>query len=247
MKRVFGLIGYPLSHSFSKGYFSQKFKNEKITDSSYEVFPLENIEDFVGLCKQNYSIAGLNVTIPYKEKIIPFLDGLNDEAKIIGAVNTIKFIDGKKIGYNTDCYGFENSIKPFLKPYHTDALILGSGGAAKAIEYVLNKKHINFKYVSRKKNNLNLSYSDLNKSIIQESTVIINCSPVGMYPSVDKAPEIPYDGITDRHLLYDLVYNPAETLFLRKGKEKGAQTKNGLEMLYLQAEKSWQIWQTQQL
>lgn len=240
----FGLIGYPLSHSFSKGYFTEKFQKENITDCQYDVFPLEKIEDFVELCRQHKNLAGLNVTIPYKEKIIPLLSGLNEEANAIGAVNTIKFVGGKMIGYNTDCYGFEMSLKPLLLPHHTSALLLGTGGASKAVEYVLRKLGIEYQYVSRTKNEKTISYEELNKDIISRTSLIVNCTPLGMYPNVDAAPDIPYNFITNNHLLYDLIYNPEETRFLKEGKARGAQTKNGLEMLYLQAEKSWAIWNT---
>lgn len=240
--KQFGLIGYPLSHSFSKGYFSEKFQKESILDCQYDIFPLEKVEDFTDLCAQHKSLTGLNVTIPYKEKIIPFLDELNDEAQEIGAVNTIKFTNGKMIGYNTDCYGFEMSLKPLLKAHHTSALILGTGGASKAVEYVLKKLGISFQYVSRTKSSTSISYNDVNSFIIQHSTLIINSTPIGMYPNVDDAPHLPYNFITNKHLLYDLIYNPEETQFLKEGKSRGAQTKNGLEMLYLQAERSWEIW-----
>lgn len=240
--KQFGLIGYPLSHSFSKGYFAEKFKKEGIADSQYDVFPLEKIEDFTALCEPHKNLVGLNVTIPYKEKIIPFLDELNEEAKAIGAVNTIKFVRGNKIGYNTDAYGFEMSLKPLLKPHHTSALILGTGGASKAVEYVLKKLRISFQYVSRNKSANTINYDELDELIIHHSTLIINSTPVGMYPNVENSPDIPYGLVTDKHLLYDLIYNPEETQFLKEGKQHGAQTKNGLEMLYLQAEKSWEIW-----
>ncbi|MBK6276450.1 MAG: shikimate dehydrogenase [Saprospirales bacterium] len=243
--KQFGLIGYPLSHSFSKGYFAEKFAKENIVDCKYDVFPLEKIEDFVELCNDKKNLIGLNVTIPYKEKIIPFLDELDETAANIGAVNTIKFSNGKEIGYNSDAYGFEMSLKPLLKQHHTKALILGTGGASKAVEYVLRKLGISFQYVSRNKNEKAISYEELNEAIIQHSKLIINTTPIGMYPNIDTAPDIPYNFITDKHLLYDLIYNPEETLFLKKGKEKGAQTKNGLEMLYLQAERSWEIWNSQ--
>ena len=167
---------------------------------------------------------------------------MNEEAQEIGAVNTIKFINGKKIGYNTDCYGFEMSLKPLLKSHHTSALILGTGGASKAVEYVLKKSGIEFQYVSRNKNEKAISYEDIDALIINHSTLIINSTPIGMYPTIDVAPNIPYNAITEEHLLYDLVYNPTETQFLKEGKLRAAQTKNGLEMLYLQAERSWQIW-----
>lgn len=243
--KLFGLIGYPLSHSFSEKYFREKFLHEHIPDTAYKVFPLEKAEDFIGLCEREKELLGLNVTIPYKEKIIPFLDGLDEEAAKVGAVNTIKFSAGKKTGYNSDIFGFEHSLVPLLRPDHTAALILGTGGASKAVAYVFKKLGIEFKYVSSsQRQDHALSYSDLNASVIQKSTLIINTSPVGMYPAVEQSPAIPYEYITDKHLLYDLIYNPEETLFLKKGKEKGAQTKNGLEMLYLQAERSWQIWNT---
>ena len=243
--KQYGLIGYPLSHSFSKGYFAEKFAKENIVDCKYDVFPLEKIEDFVELCNDKKNLIGLNVTIPYKEKIIPFLDELDETAANIGAVNTIKFSNGKEIGYNSDAYGFEMSLKPLLKQHHTKALILGTGGASKAVEYVLRKLGISFQYVSRNKNEKAISYEELNEAIIQHSKLIINTTPIGMYPNIDTAPDIPYNVLTEKHLLYDLVYNPEETLFLKKGKEKGAQTKNGLEMLYLQAERSWEIWNSQ--
>lgn len=240
--KQFGLIGYPLSHSFSKGYFSEKFQKESILNCQYDIFPLEKIEDFTDLCAQYKNLKGLNVTIPYKEKIIPFLDELNDEAQEIGAVNTIKFTNGKMTGYNTDCYGFEMSLKPLLKAHHTSALILGTGGASKAVEYVLKKLGISFQYVSRTKSSTSISYNDVNSFIIQHSTLIINSTPIGMYPNVEDAQHLPYNFITNNHLLYDLIYNPEETQFLKEGKSRGAQTKNGLEMLYLQAERSWEIW-----
>ena len=238
----FGLIGYPLSHSFSKGYFAGKFQKENITDCQYDIFPLEKIEDFVELCKRHNNLGGLNVTIPYKQAIIPFLDELNEEAKAIGAVNTIKFTNGKKIGYNSDIYGFEMSLKPLLKPHHTSALILGTGGASKAVEFVLKKLGIQLQYISRVKTESTITYEELNEDIVHRSLLIVNCSPIGMYPNIEAAPLLPYNFITNNHLLFDLIYNPEETQFLKEGRLRGAQTKNGLEMLYLQAERSWQIW-----
>jgi len=240
--KQYGLIGYPLSHSFSKGYFAEKFLKENITDANYDVFPLEKIEDFTALYQNKENLIGLNVTIPYKQQVIPFLDELDETSANIGAVNTVKFTQGKRIGYNTDAYGFEMSLKPMLQSHHTNALILGTGGASKAVEYVLKKLGISFQYVSRNKSDHTISYEQLDEFIIHNSKLIINCTPIGMYPNVDVAPNIPYNAISEKHLLYDLVYNPEETLFLKKGKEKGAQTKNGLEMLYLQAERSWEIW-----
>jgi len=240
--KQFGLIGYPLSHSFSKGYFAEKFLKENIEDCSYDVFPLEKIEDFNSLCEQHQNLVGLNVTIPYKQQIIPFLDELDETAANIGAVNTIKFINNKKIGFNTDAFGFEMSLQPLLKSHHQQALILGTGGASKAVEFVLKKLGISFQYVSRNKNENAITYSELNEDIIHHSTLIINSTPIGMYPNVEVSPNVPYHFLSDKHLLYDLIYNPEETQFLKEGKQRGAQTKNGLEMLYLQAERSWQIW-----
>lgn len=240
--KQYGLIGYPLSHSFSKGYFREKFERENITDAAYDVFPLERVELFRDLCAREKNLAGLNVTIPYKEQIIPYLDELDEEAKSIGAVNTIKFSSGKKIGYNSDGYGFEKSLQPLLKPHHTAALILGTGGASKAVEYVLRKLGISYQYVSRNKSPHTITYEQLDDLTVQKSLLIINCSPVGMHPHTDEAPLIPYEALTDKHLLYDLIYNPEETRFLKQGRLQGAQTKNGLEMLYLQAERSWEIW-----
>lgn len=242
--KQYGLIGFPLSHSFSKGYFAEKFKKENISNCQYDTFPLEQITDFPLLCTQQKNLVGLNVTIPYKEQVIPFLDDLDAEAKAIGAVNTIRFHQGKKIGYNSDCYGFEMSLKPLLKSHHTNALILGTGGASKAVEYVLQKLGITYKYVSRTKQASMLTYDALQTINFQDYTLLINTTPVGMYPNIDAKPDIPYSEITDKHLLYDLVYNPEETCFLKEGKLRGATIKNGLEMLYLQAERSWQIWNT---
>ncbi|MEZ5026789.1 MAG: shikimate dehydrogenase [Chitinophagales bacterium] len=241
--KQFGLIGFPLSHSFSKGYFAEKFKKEKIQNCDYDIFPLEKIADFEILCQQQTNLVGLNVTIPYKEQVIPFLDELNEDAKAIGAVNTIKFFQGKKIGYNTDCYGFEMSLKPLLKSHHQSALILGTGGASKAVEYVLKKLGITYQYVSRNKQAHTITYDELSKDFdLLQTQIIINTTPLGMYPNIDAAPPLPYSKINEHFILYDLVYNPEKTLFLKYGKTQGAQTKNGLEMLYLQAEKSWEIW-----
>lgn len=243
--RTFGLIGYPLSHSFSQKYFTEKFARENITDCKFKNFLLENINEFPALLKQNKNICGLNVTIPHKQSIIKFLDTIDEQAKTIGAVNCIKIVKTKSKkpllhGFNTDIYGFEQSLKPLLKPYHNKALILGTGGAAKSVAYILDKSKIKFKFVSRTAGDI--SYSTITRSIIEEFLLIINATPVGMYPKVNEYPNIPYEFLTPKHLLYDLIYNPEETLFLKKGKEKGAQIKNGLEMLKLQAEKSWEIW-----
>lgn len=242
---IYGLIGKDIGYSFSKNYFSEKFKKLAIKNSKYQNFDLQNIEDILlVLDNQIEDIKGLNVTIPYKQEIIQFLDELDDVAKEIGAVNTIKISpESKLIGYNTDAYGFENSIKPLLKSYHKTALILGTGGASKAIKFVLNKLNIASKSVSRNPSKEDeVSYVDLNKKLINESLIIINCTPLGTYPNVDQFPVIPYQYISENHILFDLIYNPSETEFLRKGKKQGAQTQNGLKMLELQAEKSWEIW-----
>lgn len=239
----FGLIGKNIDYSFSHKYFSEKFKSEGFPHT-YENFDLKTIDEFPQIIKSTKNLKGVNVTIPYKEAVIPFLDKLNKKAKKIGAVNTIKISNkGKLIGYNTDCYGFQKSIKPFLKAHHKKALILGTGGASKAIVYALNKLNIDFSYVSRHKSKKeNFTYDELNENIISNHQIIINCTPLGTHPNINECPDIPYDGITNQHLLFDLIYNPDETKFLTIGKLKGASIINGLKMLELQAEKAWQIW-----
>ncbi|HET6990414.1 MAG TPA: shikimate dehydrogenase [Bacteroidia bacterium] len=249
--RLFGLIGFPLSHSFSEKYFTEKFQRSTISDTNYKLFPIESIEKFPQLISENPDLVGLNVTIPYKEKVIPFLDELSEIAKVVGAVNTIEFkIQNSKfkiIGHNTDVHGFRQSLKPFLTSAHDRALILGTGGASKAVEYVLKQIGVECIFVSREKKNIPyktiLAYEELNSYVINSCKLIVNCSPVGMFPNVNEFPEIPYESITNEHLLYDLIYNPAETEFLKKGKLHGAQTMNGLDMLKMQAEKAWEIWQ----
>ncbi len=242
-----GLIGYPLTHSFSAKYFADKFRNENIEDYSYENFEIPKIEDFTNVIKSNPDIVGLNVTIPYKEQIIPFLDELDEEAKEIGAVNTIKIIqteNGVKLkGYNTDIYGFRETLKPLLKKNHYKALILGTGGAAKAVEYVLKKIGLSILYISRNPSSeKERGYEELNQFAVEDYPVIVNSTPIGMHPKVDKCPSIPYHHLTSNNLLYDLIYNPNQTLFMKKGAEQGAITQNGLDMLKLQAEKAWEIW-----
>jgi shikimate dehydrogenase len=251
--RTFGLIGYPLSHSFSEKYFTEKFKQENITDCEFRNFPLEDITKLQDIIKNNPTLCGLSVTIPHKRNVIPFLNEIDEAAKEIGAVNCIHLPPqsprGSKgvrlIGYNTDAFGFEKSLKPLLKPHHSQALILGTGGASKAVAYILEKYKIKFSFISRAKNKL--SYSDLTQSVLKKHSLIINTTPVGMFPNVNECPDIPYHFLSQKHLLYDLTYNPEETLFLKKGKEKGAQIKNGLEMLHLQAEKAWEIWNSNPL
>ncbi len=239
--RTFGLIGFPLTHSFSQKYFTDKFLTEKIADVEYRNFPIEKIED-IHRVFETENLCGLNVTIPYKESIIPFLDELDAFAVAVGAVNTVVIRNKKKVGYNTDVYGFEYSLKPVLENHHTKALVLGTGGSSKAVAYVLKKLRIEFQFVSRNQVVNSISYDDLKPQTILEHKLIINTTPMGMFPEIQDAPGIPYSFITSQHLLFDLIYNPEETEFLKRGKQQGAQTKNGLEMLQLQAEKSWEIW-----
>lgn len=237
--KKYGLIGHPLTHSFSESYFQEKFYKEGIQNCEYKAYPLTSLNGFRGwVIKEN--LSGLNVTIPYKEAIIPFLDKLTAEAEAIGAVNTMQVLEGKLIGHNTDCIGFNKSLAPLLKTAINDALILGSGGASKAISYSLQKMGIHHQIVSRKKGEI--SYSDLTPSIIKEHLLIINATPLGTHPNIEQYPAIPYDSLTEKHLLYDLVYNPAESFFLTYGRAKKCQIKNGLEMLHIQAEESWKIW-----
>ena len=241
----YGLIGYPLLHSFSKGFFNNKFESER-QDAEYINFEIPDISEFKALIAENPDLKGLNVTIPYKEQVIKYLDGVSDAVKEIGAVNVIKFIRVKNKlklkGYNSDVIGFSDSIKPILNESHKNALILGAGGAAKAVAYALKKLGIESIYVSREPKKGQLIYSDLDEKIISEYTIIVNATPLGMFPNVDEAPDIPYQYLTSNHLLYDLLYNPDVTKFMKLGKEQGAFVKNGLEMLLLQAFASWNIW-----
>ena len=238
----FGLIGKNISYSFSQKYFTNKFKEEKIKNSTYHNFDIKSIDEISDILKKNPSLKGLNVTIPYKEVIINKIDKLNNKAFEIGAINTIKITKkGKLIGYNTDEYGFRKSLKPHLKKHHKKALILGTGGASKAIAFTLKKLDIEYNYVSRKKTH-DFNYKNLTSKIIEEHQIIINCTPLGTFPNIEERPEIPYEAINSNHLLYDLIYNPSETSFLKKGKTKGATIINGESMLELQAEKSWRIW-----
>lgn len=239
--KQFGLIGKSLSHSFSKIYFENKFQSESDISSSYQNFPLERIDDFKTLLGE-VNLSGLNVTIPYKETIIPFLDEMTVEAKAIGAVNTIQFKNGKIIGHNTDYIGFHNSIKPFLESTMECALILGTGGASKAVVYALERIGIKCLCVSRSPIKNQLSYDELNEFVIKYHLLIINTTPLGTSPNITECPTIPYQFIGEKHLLVDLVYNPEETLFLKKGKEKRAMILNGKSMLIHQAEAAWKIW-----
>lgn len=243
----YGLIGYPLKHSFSIGFFNEKFRSEGI-DAEYVNFEIPEIKDFMEVIERNPYLCGLNVTIPYKEQVIPFLSELDKDTAKIGAVNVIKIIRQKGkvklIGYNSDIIGFTQSIQPLLEPHHTKALILGTGGASKAVFHGLKNLGIESTFVSRTHEQDNaLIYEELTPDIMAAHTIIVNCTPVGMYPKVNFCPNIPYESLTPNHLLYDLLYNPNITLFMKKGEEQGAVTKNGLEMLLLQAFAAWEIWQ----
>ena len=246
IQNLYGLIGFPLGHSFSKGFFTEKFKKLGLSEThSYELFEISDIQTFPELLK-NYGtqLKGINVTIPHKKAIMPFLDALDSSAERVGAVNVIKFKeDGKLIGYNSDYYGFKLSLEEFLNDINSlNALILGNGGASKAVQVALDDLGITWKTVSRKPSEGELSYKELNESIFNKYKLIINTSPVGTYPNIENCPNIPYQFLTEQHYLYDLVYNPAETLFMKFGLEKGAKVHNGLKMLHLQAEKAWEIW-----
>ena len=244
LMRRFGLIGKDISYSFSRNYFKNKFEAENINNTVYENFDLENIALFQSELKQEKNIKGFNVTIPYKESVMPFLDKLNKKAEAIGAVNTIKINKkGKYVGYNTDYYGFKKTLKPFLKKHHKKALILGTGGASKAIAFALKSLDIKYYFVSRTASKkVKYTYNELTDAIIDDHQIIINSTPLGTFPDIDVCPDIPYNAISKQHILFDLIYNPAETKFLRLGKQNHATTVNGERMLALQAEKSWSIW-----
>ncbi|MBK7147875.1 MAG: shikimate dehydrogenase [Bacteroidetes bacterium] len=238
--RKFGLIGFPLTHSFSASYFEEKFILEKINDCLYELFPLEKIEELTSLLQNQPALCGLNVTIPYKEAVIPYLDLISPEAREIGAINCIKIMDGKLHGFNTDVYGFEKSADALFSKEPLQAFVLGSGGASKAVQFCLKRMKVPFVTVSRNQA-AGSSYSAI-ESQMGEHNVFINTTPLGMFPHTQFAPDIPYHLLTADDVLIDLIYNPEETLFLKKGKEAGCRIKNGREMLQLQAEKSWEIW-----
>lgn len=242
MKNLYGLIGYPLGHSFSKQFFNEKFEREGIKDSYYDSFEIENINEFPILLQKYPNLKGLNVTIPYKEQIIPFLDKIDVKAREIGSVNVIKIdYEGKTKGFNSDYYGFYTSLKVILEGKCPNALVLGTGGASKAIKLALEDLKIDFKLVSRNSEKGDLSYKQLSHSILESHQLIINTTPLGMFPHIENSPDLPYEGIGEKHILYDLVYNPAITLFMQEGLNRGAKAKNGLEMLHLQAEKAWSI------
>ena len=242
---LYGLLGYPLGHSFSRNFFNNKFEAEDI-DAEYLNFEIPDINMIHEVISEHQNLKGLNVTIPYKEQVIPFLDELDEDAANIGAVNVIKIIrengDLKLKGYNSDVIGFCDSIAPLLKPHMKKALILGTGGAAKAVFYGLKKLGIESQYVSRKKSDLAIAYTELNEEILNEYHIIVNTTPLGMYPNMDESPDIPYELLNEKHLCYDLLYNPDETLFMKNAKAQGATTKNGLEMLLLQAFAGYEIW-----
>ncbi|SFW28500.1 shikimate dehydrogenase family protein [Cellulophaga fucicola] len=238
----YGLIGKDIEYSFSRNYFTQKFKNLGLSNYEYVNFDYQEIDEFKTTLANNHNIMGCNVTIPYKESIIPFLNDLDVKAKAIGAVNTIKFTKNGLVGYNTDAYGFKKSIEPHLKKHHNKALILGTGGASKAVKYVLEELGIVCTYVSRTAKENQFTYTDLNKNKIEEHTVIVNCSPLGTHPNITEKPAIPYQYLTKDHLLFDLIYNPEKTAFLSAGQAQGAAISNGQHMLEHQAEESWKIW-----
>ena len=244
-EKLYGLLGYPLVHSFSQNYFNQKFESENI-DAEYINFEIPDVGLLMEVVAENENLNGLNVTIPYKEQVIPFLDEIDPAASEVGAVNVIKFIRGKDglrlKGYNSDIIGFTDSIKSLLKPHHQSALVLGTGGAAKAVSYSLRKLGLEVQLVSRRKSANTLVYEELTKNDLKNHKVIVNTTPLGMYPNVDTCPDIPYRYLTSQHLCYDLIYNPDETLFLKNSRLAGAQVKNGLEMLLLQAFASYSIW-----
>jgi len=243
--RIFGLIGKTLTHSFSPTYFKNKFEKEHIIDAQYELFPLENIEEISALKNAQVNLCGLNVTIPYKESIIPFLDEISEQAQAIGAVNTIACLpDGRWKGYNTDAFGFEKAIQTFVDLKTRKAIVLGTGGASKAVQYILAKHAVPFYLLSRnpKIKQNEIAYEDLNQAILEDHTLIINCTPLGTFPNINECPNIPFEFIGDKHFVFDLVYNPTETILMKKAKAAGAAVANGLSMLENQAEASWEIW-----
>lgn len=238
----YGLIGYPLTHSFSKKYFTEKFERESIIDHAYELYPIQDISRLPSLLLTEPELRGLNVTIPYKEQVIAFLDEQSSVVKEIQACNCIRIQEGKLIGYNTDVIGFEKTLERKLMPNHNRALVLGTGGAAKAVHYVLRKKGIDFLEVSRTPKAGCLTYAAINIEVLSSHTLVINTTPLGMYPDVDQAPDLPYEALTEKHYLYDLVYNPSKTKFLQEGESRGAVIENGADMLVIQADASWDIW-----
>ena len=240
--RRFGLIGYPLSHSFSQKYFTEKFAQLGLTDCVYENFSFPDIQQLADVLTTNKDLCGFNITIPHKKTVMPFLHDQSDVVKKIGACNCVHIQNGKLTGHNTDVVGFEQSLFPFVKKHHTKTLILGTGGASAAVEFVLRKLGMEVQYVSRIGTATSMGYDAIDEAMMLSHQLIINCTPLGMYPNVDDCPDIPYQFLTPQHHLYDLIYNPFETKFLEKGKLQGASIQNGQEMLILQAEESWRIW-----
>lgn len=246
--KQYGLIGHPLGHSFSRSFFTEKFAQEGI-DAEYLNFDIDSIEQLPQLLEEHPQLCGFNVTIPYKQQVMQYLDELSDEAREIGAVNVVRVMrssDNTVLkGFNSDIIGFMDSIRPLLKPHHRRALILGTGGASKAIRVGLERLGLEWRYVSRTARDGQFTYADITPEVLEEYTVIVNCSPLGMSPRIDSCPELPYRSLTSQHLLYDLVYNPEQTLFMRQGRRQGATVKNGLEMLHLQALASWKFWNSE--
>ena len=243
VRKRFGLLGRNINYSFSKGYFTDKFTNENFEGCTYENFDIQEITAFPEIIKNTPDLKGLNVTIPYKETVIPFLDKLSKKAALIGAVNTIKITKkGKLKGYNTDYYGFKKSLEPLLQPNHRKALILGTGGASKGVAFALDELNIPYTFVSREAKENAIDYDRINATTFDNYQIIINTTPVGTSPNTEVFPLIPYEYFTENHIAFDLIYNPAETQFLKKAKEQGAQIKNGLDMLIFQAEKAWKTW-----
>lgn len=240
--KLYGLIGRPLKHSFSKAYFTEKFLKEDIEDCRYENFELENIQQLPTISKAHTALHGLNVTIPYKKEVLPFLHFKSEVVEAVGACNCIKIEGEKWYGFNTDVIGFKKSLQTFLKPHHTKALVLGTGGSSGAVQYALQELSIAYKLVSRQKSSQTITYEDLDETILKSHTVIINTTPVGMFPNGDAAPDLPYHLLSSEHLLFDLIYNPQKTVFLERGEAQGATISNGYEMLLVQAEESWRIW-----
>ncbi|WP_294821163.1 shikimate dehydrogenase [uncultured Flavobacterium sp.] len=242
--KIYGLVGRNINYSFSAGYFNKKFaEKKKLENCTYTNFDIKDISELPRIIKDTPKLKGLNVTIPYKEEVMPLLDSVSKTAKVIGAVNTIKiYKDGKLKGYNTDHYGFRKALEPLLKAHHAKALILGTGGASKAVAYALRKMKIEYDFVSRNGNDTIFSYEDLNSEIFDEYTIIINTTPLGTFPGIESCPALDYTLFTSRHIAFDLVYNPTVTKFLRLAKESGATTENGYDMLVHQAEKAWKIW-----
>ena len=242
-QKKYGLIGKDISYSFSKKHFTEKFAAYHFDNCEYLNFDLSSIKEFPEIFAKNKGLKGLNVTIPYKEEIIPYLDSLSKNAKKIGSVNTIVINKQKElIGYNTDFYGFKKALKPLLESHHTKALILGTGGASKGIAYALKKLNIEYDFVSRNPDEFQISYDEIGASLFEEYSIIINTTPVGTFPNIEDCPKLDYSLFTKKHIAFDLVYNPEESMFLKRAKEQGAITKNGYEMLVFQAEKSWKIW-----